>query len=139
MNMKTFQDCKNDEPATIYEDWQEGDYRCLVMRGPAALCAYIGVKEGHPLYGVDYSRLSFDVHGGLTYASPGEGTLRPAGYWWLGWDYGHYRDACFYDNVYNYDETQWEPDMVKREVSELIQWLSEHPDALTPEPLEAIE
>lgn len=74
------------EPDKI--QWQNKDtgYPCLIVRNSdsiGALCGYVGVPKGHPLYGVDYSQCPvncgdtwcehrpesrFDVHGGLTFA-----------------------------------------------------------------------
>jgi hypothetical protein len=88
---------------------------CLIVRnGLGALCGYVGVSEGHPLFGLDYSDCyenpegegaHLDVHGGLTYASfcmeegeeshrichlvePGENDR----VWWLGFDTAHAGD-----------------------------------------------
>lgn len=73
---------------------------CLIVRNQAgALCGYVGVPEGHPFYGKDYSDLPVECHGGLTFSdfcgehedgichkpSPGE----PEKVWWLGFDCGH--------------------------------------------------
>lgn len=59
---------------------------CLVVRGPSgALCGYVGVPEGHPYFGVEYSgctsepkcdeswcghrpESAINVHGGLTFS-----------------------------------------------------------------------
>lgn len=52
---------------------------CLIVRGPmGSLCGYVGVPEGHPLYGVECSQetpvlgaapdMVLHVHGGLTYS-----------------------------------------------------------------------
>lgn len=59
---------------------------CLIVRGPlGSWCGYVGVPEGHPFFGIDYSRCTqtpgcgesycnhtpehiASVHGGLTYA-----------------------------------------------------------------------
>lgn len=95
---------------------------CLIVRGPSgpsgALCGYVGVAEGHRLFGVDYSdaRLLkaeegdgryFDVHGGLTFSdhcSPSEDESRgichvpepgaPDHVWWFGFDCAHGGDVC---------------------------------------------
>lgn len=63
----------------------------------------------------------FDVHGGLTYSAMGDGTLRPAGYWWFGFDCSHlgdysprsaekhpefYRDCIYRDMAYVTRETE---------------------------------
>ena len=120
---KSFIDCALDPAPTIYADWTEGEYRCLVMRGPCSLCAYVGVKEGHPLYEKDYLNLDVDCHYGLTYAGMGDDKYRPSGYWWLGWDYGHFGDMAFYDlkdGGGHYDAIAWTPDMVVGEFPEVL-------------------
>lgn len=82
---------------------------CLIVRSPlGALCGYVGVPEGHPLFEVDYGdaheRYAISVHGGLTFdgfcqegaeedgichlVEPGE----PDRVWWLGFDCGHFSD-----------------------------------------------
>ena len=116
---KTFEECKSDKAGDIYADWIDGEFRCLIMRGPCSLCAYIGVPNGHPFYGKDCSDLDIDCHGGLTFSAEAHGKW-PEGYWWFGWDYGHYGDAVFYDKFYNYDELQWEPEWVYNEFPEVI-------------------
>jgi hypothetical protein len=82
---------------------------CLIVRNPGgALCGYVGLSEGHPLYGKDESDCphDIDVHGGLTFAdfcadtndesrhvchkpSPEE----PDHVWWLGFDCSHSGDV----------------------------------------------
>ena len=120
--MATFREIANDPVSTVYYDWQESGFRCLVLRGPAHVCAYIGVKESHPFYGKDYSDLNIDCHGGLTFASNGEDDSSwPSGWWWLGWDYGHYNDASLYNIKYeSLTGIEWTPEMVKREFPEVI-------------------
>lgn len=85
---------------------------CLAVRNHSgAWCGYVGVAEGHPAFGKDYSDVSqadgeyIEVHGGLTFsdfcadtkdeaegichvAAPGE----PDRVWWLGFDCAHYLD-----------------------------------------------
>lgn len=66
----------------------------LIKRGPGGhLCGYVGVPEGHYLYGIDYDELYAvtDVHGGLTYASTWEDY---PGIWWFGFDCAHAGDYC---------------------------------------------
>tara|TARA_B100000131_G_scaffold321061_1_gene370772 strand:- start:1559 stop:2053 length:495 start_codon:yes stop_codon:yes gene_type:complete len=85
---------------------------CMIHRnGMGALCGYVGVSEGHPLFKVDYyevpSSVQFAPHGGLTFSDTcnedackvtGEGIChdakpgRPEHVWWLGFDCGHYSD-----------------------------------------------
>lgn len=66
-------------------------------------CGYVGVPEGHPLFGQGDSDGLFAVHGGITFAGacqedkehgvchaplPG----RPEKVWWLGFDCAHAGD-----------------------------------------------
>jgi hypothetical protein len=82
------------------EEFERAGYPCLVLRNPemGMLCGYVGVKKGHPCYGKDYELMPYDdlfslkVHGGLTFSGEGDGSWRPAGYWWLGFDCGHFMD-----------------------------------------------
>lgn len=84
---------------------------CLIVRNPmGALCGYVGVLEGHPLHGLDYTiykdnKIDLSVHGGVTFAglcqpSPDEDAHichvpapgRPDSVWWLGFDCAHSGD-----------------------------------------------
>lgn len=90
--------------------WQDEDtgLPCLIVRNSmGALCGYVGVSEGHPLFGLDYSSTEADieVHGGLTFSDrcrPGSDEGRgichvpeagePDHVWWLGFDCNHSGD-----------------------------------------------
>jgi hypothetical protein len=108
------------------EQWQDEatGFACLLKRNPVgALCGYVGVPEGHPWHGSDYSpgwRAEDDeplspalqllddveVHGGLTYAAscqegPEDATIchvpapgEPEPLWWFGFDCAHSWDRC---------------------------------------------
>ncbi len=96
----------------IIEDWLEDGVRVIVMRGPASLCAYIGVPSNHPLAGFDYDDIPLDCHGGFTFAREGDEEYHPKGYYWYGWDYAHSGDACVYSFntpglTPNQDDKQW--------------------------------
>jgi hypothetical protein len=81
---------------------------CLIVRnGVGALCGYVGVAAGHPLYGKGYDELlSVRCHGGLTFASrcspgpedraichiPGDGESDDV--WWFGFDACHWMDLA---------------------------------------------
>ena len=120
---KTFEQCKADPVNTVYADWEDKEFRCLVLRGPCSLCAYIGVKPEHPLYNKKYSDVYVDCHGGFTFGEMGEkNTPWPVGYYWFGWDYAHLWDAPFYDDRPS-EETHWTPDMVVAEFPEAIESL----------------
>lgn len=93
----TWDELANMEGTSILRDWFDDGVRCLIMRGPAALCVYLGVSSSHPLAGHEYDDLPINCHGGLTFAGEGDDTYRPSGFYWYGWDYGHAGDRSFYD------------------------------------------
>lgn len=89
--------------------WQDEatGYPCLIVRNHSgALCGYVGVPNGHPLYGKDYDDTGdLEVHGGITFADfcrpsaaeergichtvePGEDDK----VYWLGFDCNHADD-----------------------------------------------
>lgn len=64
-------------------------------------CGYVGVPNGHLLYGQGEPDSIIDVHGGVTYASRCDGHIChvPApgesdDVWWLGFDCAHHMDAA---------------------------------------------
>lgn len=78
----------------FYDEFHDG-IRVLVVRGPCALCAYLGIAKDHPLAGFSYDDIPLSVHGGLTYSGDGVKGA-PEGHYWFGWDYAHSGDACQY-------------------------------------------
>ncbi len=87
------------EKVVVEKDWEHCGLRCiaLALHSVGHRCGYVGVPKAHPLYGVSYSEheTSFEVHGGLTYSSDGEGgyPTESDGVWWFGFDCGHAGDA----------------------------------------------
>jgi len=56
---------------------------------------YVGVKEDHPLWGVETEQLfDLEVHGGVTYAQETRGNGYPSdgNYFWIGFDCAHLGD-----------------------------------------------
>jgi hypothetical protein len=109
------------EPGTIFLDRFDEGLRFLIMRGPAALCAYVGIPLDHPLAGHSYDDLPVQAHGGLTFSGEG-GTKsqRPAGFFWYGWDYAHSGDHSTYDEIASLkairdrqDDTRWTVPLVE--------------------------
>lgn len=94
-----------DEPDKINWTDEATGLPCMIVRGPAgALCGYVGVAEGHPLYRVDYGHKVFpylEVHGGVTFTDgcqengDGHGIChipepgQPDDVWWIGFDCAH--------------------------------------------------
>ena len=119
----TWEETALDEVGTIYRDWFENNIRCLVMRGPASLCAYLGIPLNHPLANFNYNDIPLNVHGGLTFGAFGDNEYRPIGYFWYGWDYAHAGDCCFYYNKYPYlnsDDKKWLVNEVEKEIKEVL-------------------
>ena len=115
----SFKELAGLESGTILEDAYENGVRYLIMRGPCALCAYVGVPLDHPLAGKDYDSIPLDCHYGLTFAKEGaEDNYRPAGWFWYGWDYGHSGDRAFYDLKDNRGrgDVEWDVSMVKEQI-----------------------
>lgn len=82
---------------------------CLIVRNShlGNLCGYVGVPEGHPLFGKAYGEIDVDVHGGLTFSEKCQPDPRGEGFgvchtpelgrgevYWLGFDCGHAFDLA---------------------------------------------
>uniref|UniRef100_A0A6M3JJC4 Uncharacterized protein n=1 Tax=viral metagenome TaxID=1070528 RepID=A0A6M3JJC4_9ZZZZ len=93
----TWKELKATKVGTILHDKDEEGLRFIIMRGPASLCAYIGLPLNHPLADQNYNDLPIQAHGGLTFGRVGEDEW-PKGYFWFGWDYAHGRDYSFGDD-----------------------------------------
>lgn len=82
-------------------------FACMVNRiDLGSLCGYVGIPDGHPLYGLAYDecRVScgeswcehtidarIDVHGGVTWTGP-DPTRTDTTLWWIGFDTAHAYD-----------------------------------------------
>ena len=73
----------------IEKEWTtEAGLKAHVIATPMGhRCGYVGVPEGHPMYGKHYDEVDVDVHGGLTYSNDEDGL------WTFGYDCGHWDDA----------------------------------------------
>lgn len=104
----------------IAHDWMENGVRAIVMCGPSSWNCYLGVPLTHPLSGIGYDDLPVQCHGGLTFSGEGDGRLRPVGFWWYGYDYGHCDDCSAYTHelsgvVKCMGGKHWTADEVKRD------------------------
>jgi hypothetical protein len=91
-----------DEPDKMHWIDEATDMDCLIVRnGGGALCGYVGVTEGHPMFGKHYDEAEVTVHGGLTFSDycaedgkichvPAPG--RPERVYWFGFDCSHSGD-----------------------------------------------
>ena len=94
----TWEQIKAEESGTILHDVFDEGIRFIVVRGPCALCSYVGIPLDHPLAGYEYDDMPVDAHGGLTFAGEGD-HIRPKGFYWYGWDYSHAGDYSFYADM----------------------------------------
>ncbi len=80
-------------------------YTCVVTFNKMGFrCGYVGVKEDHPWYGVDYESEGpneISCHYGLTYSGKGE-QFTDDDLWYFGFDCGHYMDATEIDKAKEY-------------------------------------
>lgn len=74
--------------------FEHAGFKCLILRNPSLkhLNGYVALPKGHPYYGKHYDNIYVDIHGGLTFSRGGNGEEWEKGYWWLGFDTGHYMD-----------------------------------------------
>ena len=95
----TFEDMYKDKVGTIYNRGEFMSIKYVVMRGPNAMCCYIGVpRRKYNKFTLDYDGIPISVHGGLTYSDIGLLSVRnDKNIHWLGWDYSHAGDMSFYD------------------------------------------
>lgn len=110
----------------------QGDYaeglRWMVVNGPfGSFNAYVGIPVASDSAGLSYHDLDTDElcpqpHGGWTFSSSGDGTYRPEGWWWYGWDYAHggdYVPGLSYAGS-EFEGYRWTLDEVVQEVAELL-------------------
>ena len=120
----TFEELAKLKSGTILKDWYDDGIRYLIMRGPCALCAYFGIPIDHPLAGSSYDDLPVGCHGGLTFGSEGDGEMRPAGFYWYGWDYAHSGDKSFYNLDDGYEGLLGDKAWTLKAVEEDVNWNS---------------
>jgi len=124
---------------------------CLAVRHARSgyWCGYVGVAEGHPLYGKDGDddAVCLDVHWGITFTdacAPGAAEDRgichipepgePDHVWWFGFDCAHCDDTSPQDAFYEATRSEWfwrtdgtykTLDFVRSECARLAQQLAE--------------
>jgi hypothetical protein len=128
------------EPDKVVWVDETTDLDCMVRRGPSgAWCGYVGVPEGHSLFGKSYHDVEMNVHGGLTFADtcdtdgPEESAIchipeprRPDVIWWFGFDCGHAFDLMpVYQPSHWVDRTYRDLEYVKSETLRLAKQISE--------------
>ncbi len=85
-----------------HANFEHAGLPCMIHRGRAgAWCGYVAVDENHPAFGIHYSEIYVDIHGGLSYSDHCQGELchvpkpgQPDNVWWLGFDCLHSGDVA---------------------------------------------
>jgi len=116
----TWEELKEMKTGTVLEMGEIDGVQYVIMRASASLVAYLGVPLDHPLAGKSYDNIGLACHGGLTFGGKGDGKYRPAGVYWYGWDYAHFKDAIFYDNWISGEDIKHYFEDVKADVEKLI-------------------
>lgn len=133
----TFEELYQLRSGTTVDSWDDEGIKCLIVRGPGSLCAYLGIPKEHPCAGKHYDDIDLRVHGGLTFSQAGEvETPWDPALYWIGWDYAHYRDKTFYDLQFSYGhygEHGWTDEEVKPQVIEAAKQYKELLQATTGE------
>ena len=122
----TFEELVHAPKGTVYgmgTDPENSDIRWLILRGPASLCAYIGVPEGNALCHYGFG-LPLRVHGGITFAGSLPSHVQQddgVQYYWFGWDYGHYTDQTLLPEILHVLRgKKWSISEVRDEVDEAL-------------------
>lgn len=132
---------KNEPDKVTWIDEETG-LDCMARRAPSvgAWCGYVGIKEGHPLYGKNYVGCTEDdivVHGGITYSAYCQEEEKETGIchitkdddkiYWIGFDCAHFNDMSplmpampFFSDI-TYKDLEY----VKNECKELARQLKE--------------
>ncbi len=111
----TWEELRAMPEGAVIKDWMIGDIRCLILRCYSSLCGYVGIKDTSKLAGLKYNEITLNVHWGLSFTGEGDGIMRPLGWYFFGWDYGHCDDYAFYydtsprmyDNPYFQNQKKW--------------------------------
>lgn len=104
----------------------------IIRNTIGALCGYVGVNEGHSLFGKSYMDLDLQVHGGLTFANKCSGHIchvpeagQPDHVWWLGFDCAHAFDQAP-GMRFAIDDEYRDIEYVKAECAKLAQQLHDY-------------
>ena len=78
---KEWQEAVDAPNGSVFKDWVEAGVRCLIIRGPISLCAYVGIPKNHPLTAYGYDNVPLREY----YAQTHEDLSESSGYYWHGW------------------------------------------------------
>ena len=87
---------KEVKPRTVvFTGIWEKDIQLMIRRG-MAWCAYVGIPMKYRIT-KNYNDIDIECHGGLTFGEKGvDDSEYKKGYFWYGWDYGHFGDYVHY-------------------------------------------
>lgn len=122
-------------PTFIYE--QRGDFHLLVLKTVGKhCCGYVGVNQGHPLWGMEYRSndyenpiMDFGVHGGITFTGFHKKNFPANDIWWIGFDCAHSDDYCPnnpFGNESNYKTQGWTWMETEKLLKQIQAWTKEN-------------
>lgn len=75
-------------------------FPCVVlMKAMAFRTGYVGIPEGHKLYGIDYNEIPIDCHEGLTYSNYYLTDQKDKDIWWIGFDTANCGDGYDFEKA----------------------------------------
>ena len=83
-------------------------------------CCYVKLDNGHKYHGKDMFDVNVDVHGGITFSYETSGDGRWSDGWWIGWDYAHLGDYCYYLND---DGMMYTTEMLVEDIKDVVKQL----------------
>ncbi len=125
----TFEDLAKLKQNTTVLKWEDGIFKCIIVRSFASLCAYIGIPAYHKINDIPNFEEGIECHWGITFNQLCDELGK--GYMWYGWDYAHSGDYSFYDFDLNsnypitYKRKKWVVNDVEAEVKEVVLQIKE--------------
>jgi len=113
----------------IRKEWKSHGLQCKIVDGPFGnLNGYVAISKSHRAWGVDYNKLSIEVHGGLTFGQQGNkktGLCDDEQLYWYGFDTSHYGDKIDYHDGIDRSGKIWFMEEVEAETESMAKQFSE--------------
>lgn len=109
----------------LFQAQHKAGYKIVIVNYYSHPCAYIGLQEGHPYYGIDYDNIPIDCHGGLTYSDSKHTMVNELcdNGWFIGWDYNHLKDYNTYMEDFDFHSKRWTTEEIINECFNVIDQL----------------
>ena len=114
----------------VLENGLYNGYKFWIISYGSHPCAYVELQDTHPYYGkcnCDAYDLDIDVHGGITFGDFGLGSTISNKHFILGWDYNHFNDYNYNDDIRGYSSCgkKWTTEEIFEDVKNVINQLKE--------------